>query len=110
MVNRFRADEATHDLRLFGAVDVGEGMYWWDYGQLKLYQRNTMLITKNTVEADMMRQFFGIGAARVKDSAIMHTTIDNVSCVSASWIGRKDGSNCGSIRNRSEEQTSELQS
>ena len=23
---------------LFGAVDVGTDAYWWDYGQLKLYQ------------------------------------------------------------------------
>lgn len=99
MVNKFRAEESTHDLRLFGAVDVGEGMYWWDYGQLKLYQRNTMLITQNTAEAEMMRQFFDIGVARVKDSAVMHTTIDSVSCVSACWLGRKDGRDCGSVRN-----------
>jgi hypothetical protein len=31
---------------LFGPVDVGQDVYWWDYGQLKLYQRNTLLMTE----------------------------------------------------------------
>ena len=34
------------DLGLFGAVDVGLGVKWWDYGQLKLYQRNTRMMTE----------------------------------------------------------------
>jgi len=33
-------------LGLFGPVDVGQGVYWWDYGQLKLYQKNTLLMTE----------------------------------------------------------------
>jgi hypothetical protein len=33
-------------LRLFGAVNVGQGVYWWDYGQLKLYQRNALLMAE----------------------------------------------------------------
>lgn len=33
-------------LDLFGAVDVGQGVCWWDYGQLKLYQRNTLMMTE----------------------------------------------------------------
>ncbi|CAM9329361.1 unnamed protein product, partial [Phaeothamnion confervicola] len=30
---------------LFGAVDVGSGALWWDYGLLKLYRKNNMLLT-----------------------------------------------------------------
>jgi hypothetical protein len=33
-------------LGLFGPVDVGQGVYWWDYGQLRLYQNNTLLLTQ----------------------------------------------------------------
>lgn len=33
-------------LRLFGAVNVGQSVAWWDYGQLKLYQRNAMLMAE----------------------------------------------------------------
>lgn len=34
---------------LFGPVDVGQGVYWWDYGQLKLYQKNTLMMTEKFV-------------------------------------------------------------
>jgi hypothetical protein len=27
---------------LFGAVDVGDKAYWWDYGQLPLYRSNNL--------------------------------------------------------------------
>lgn len=33
-------------LGLFGPVNVGEGVCWWDYGQLKLYQRNALLLAE----------------------------------------------------------------
>jgi hypothetical protein len=31
---------------LFGAVDIGQGAYWWDYGQLKLYFANNIRVTE----------------------------------------------------------------
>ncbi len=36
----------ANKLGLFGPVDVGQGVYWWDYGQLKLFQKNTLLMTE----------------------------------------------------------------
>ena len=36
-------------LGLFGAVNVGQNVAWWDYGQLKLYQRNAMLMAAKYV-------------------------------------------------------------
>lgn len=33
-------------LGLFGPVDVGQDVCWWDYGQLKLYQRNALLLAE----------------------------------------------------------------
>lgn len=41
-----RNTQAGCKLRLFGAVDVGQGVCWWDYGQLKLFQRNTLMMTE----------------------------------------------------------------
>ena len=35
---------------LFGACDVGTDIYWWDYGQLKYYQKYVGLITQRWVE------------------------------------------------------------
>ena len=36
---------------VFGAIDVGEGCYWWDYGQLKLYLTNNVLAMNESEEA-----------------------------------------------------------
>jgi hypothetical protein len=37
--------ESNRALGLFGAVDIGQGAYWWDYGQLKLYYNNNIRVT-----------------------------------------------------------------
>jgi hypothetical protein len=46
MMAKFNASVSHLPLGLFGPVDVGQGVYWWDYGQLKLYLRNTLLVTE----------------------------------------------------------------
>lgn len=46
MMNSFNELYAHIPLGLFGPVDVGQEVLWWDYGQLKLYQRNTLLMTQ----------------------------------------------------------------
>jgi hypothetical protein len=46
MMASFHARHAECGLRVFGAVDVGQGVCWWDYGQLKLYQRNTLMMAE----------------------------------------------------------------
>lgn len=30
---------------VFGAVNVGEDASWWDYGMLRLYRKNNLLLT-----------------------------------------------------------------
>lgn len=50
----------SKQLGLFGCVDVGSDVYWWDYGQLKLYLKNNRLVTQTGVEADCLRRFLGI--------------------------------------------------
>lgn len=45
-LKNFKSKSEYSNLGLFGAVDVGQGVYWWDYGQLKLYQNNTLLLTE----------------------------------------------------------------
>jgi hypothetical protein len=57
--NRFLAQHPAQGL--FGAVDVGGGCYWWDYGQLPLYLKNVLLLTADGEEADAMRAFLGVG-------------------------------------------------
>jgi hypothetical protein len=46
MMTTFHALYASSELGVFGPVDVGQNVYWWDYGQLKLYQKNTLMMTE----------------------------------------------------------------
>ena len=46
MMKKFLSDSENLKLGVFGPVNVGEGVCWWDYGQLQLYQRNNLLITE----------------------------------------------------------------
>lgn len=47
-------------LGLFGAVDVGKDAFWWDYGQLRLYQKNALRMRDGDAEAALMRKFYGV--------------------------------------------------
>jgi hypothetical protein len=86
---------------LFGAVDVGDGAYWWDYGQLKLYTMNNLklLSPDEDHEASTMRVFFNVPTGRIDRSK--HCVLgDGValgggSCISHSRI--KSGFVQGSI-------------
>ena len=57
-----QANEASGSkLGLFGAVDVGKDACWWDYGQLKLYSENTLLLLEDeNPESLLLRKFLGI--------------------------------------------------
>mmetsp|Transcript_18616 Transcript_18616/g.46091 ORF Transcript_18616/g.46091 Transcript_18616/m.46091 type:complete len:527 (+) Transcript_18616:128-1708(+) len=49
------------DMGLFGAVDVGKDACWWDYGQLKLYSKNTTLLLEDSnPECGLLRKFLGL--------------------------------------------------
>lgn len=49
------------DMGLFGAVDVGKDACWWDYGQLKLYSKNSLLLLEDSnPESTLLRKFLSI--------------------------------------------------
>lgn len=57
------------DKGMFGAVDVGMDMSWWDFGMLKLYRQNALLSTEDSADAALARKFFGIkDGDRISDS------------------------------------------
>lgn len=97
MMARFNRDHKDSPLGLFGPVDVGQGVYWWDYGQLKLYQQNTILLTGNSKEAALMRLFLGM-SEQVRHSEVLNTEVDSGSCISSCSIGSDSGER-GFIRN-----------
>lgn len=88
MLDRFHTTHNTEDKDMFGAVDVGQGVLWWDYGQLKLYQQNTLLMTHKTKEAAMLRSFLGLQEDQlVRDSTVVNTEVDGNSCISSCVLG-----------------------
>ena len=73
--------KASFDLReygLFGAVDVGKEACWWDYGQLKLYSKNSLLLLEKSLSADLLRQFLGVESHLV-DCSVDGVSIDDIS-------------------------------
>jgi len=81
MLTRFLTNrDETKQLGLFGCVDVGSDVYWWDYGQLKLYLKNNRLVTHSGLEADCLRSFLGI-----KDN-LAHSNVGNTSIESATVL------------------------
>lgn len=77
-------------LGLFGAVNVGKDCCWWDYGLLKLYSKNSLLLLEpdSNDSAMRLRQFLGLDKERCMGS-VMDTgaAVDDVSYVTASRLG-----------------------
>lgn len=100
MKERFTST-SRDSMGLFGAVDIGEGSYWWDYGQLQLYAMNNLklILADDNHEASTMRKFFNISANRIKQSEGCSigesVAITEGSCVSHSSF--KTGSVQGSV-------------
>jgi len=69
---------------MFGAVDVGMDMSWWDYGMLALYSKNSLIIRDDTEDAVLMRRFFGIdGDSRITPDCSCQASVDKQSVISA---------------------------
>jgi hypothetical protein len=48
-------------LGIFGAVNVGKDACWWDYGLVKLYSKNSLLLLDDsTTESSLLRKFVGV--------------------------------------------------
>jgi len=51
---------AHSDKGMFGAINVGTGSYWWDYGLLTLYMKNNLLALGSGEEAKALRLYLGV--------------------------------------------------
>lgn len=92
MKTKFLAQNSS--LGLFGAVNVGKGACWWDYGLLKLYSSNCLLLLeKDSEKANLLRRYLGIeNDGKIMDSNVSpSTTVDDSSYIISSSIG-PDGS------------------
>eukprot|EP00636_Phaeomonas_parva_P017270 CAMPEP_0118855326 /NCGR_PEP_ID=MMETSP1163-20130328/3189_1 /TAXON_ID=124430 /ORGANISM="Phaeomonas parva, Strain CCMP2877" /LENGTH=578 /DNA_ID=CAMNT_0006788201 /DNA_START=201 /DNA_END=1937 /DNA_ORIENTATION=+ len=86
MLDALKARDASCMDRLFGAVNVGRDSIWWDYGQLKLYYRNMMLLRDDTEEASLARSFLGM-PGRTHGSELFGTSMDGRSVVQGCSLG-----------------------
>ena len=63
MLAKFLNTDESKGLGVFGPVDVGSVVSWWDYGQLKLYQASSKLMfEKDSIDGQLMRKFFGFSS------------------------------------------------
>ena len=69
---------------MLGCIDAGTECYWWDYGLLKLFQKNTLLATAESDEAEALRVFLGTSDRRQSSTGL--ADIDAGSIVLASKI------------------------
>merc|ERR1712232_115993 len=71
--------ELGDEMGLFGAVNVGKEACWWDYGQLKLYSKNSLLLLEeNSLDAELLRRFLAVTEHHV-DSKLDGVSVDNIS-------------------------------
>lgn len=81
---------SENNMGLFGAVNVGKEAAWWDYGQLKLYSKNTAgVLLQDNAESELLKTFLGISGTGTKviDSKVSEAvTVDDTSYVFSSAI------------------------
>jgi hypothetical protein len=113
MIADFRSNPENTTLGNFGAVNIGPDCSWWDYGMLKLYQKNNLLMIENSEDGALMRKFFRVGStgflgglldslfgftgglgSRVSSSSMGSTFVDASSIVQSSTIGSGSIKNC----------------
>eukprot|EP01062_Namystynia_karyoxenos_P010963 TRINITY_DN13921_c0_g1_i2.p1 TRINITY_DN13921_c0_g1~~TRINITY_DN13921_c0_g1_i2.p1 ORF type:complete len:564 (+),score=237.27 TRINITY_DN13921_c0_g1_i2:86-1693(+) len=74
----------TQGLKVFGAVDVGENAFWWDYGQLTFYSNNNLRLCEDGEENEAYRDFFSQPRGAPQHSTVADgVSLDAVSSVSS---------------------------
>eukprot|EP00606_Chrysophyceae_sp_TOSAG23-5_P000163 GSChrysophyteH2.ASY1.ANO1.1020.1 assembled CDS len=88
MMAKFHAVEANASMGVFGPVDVGQGICWWDYGQLPLYQKFSLLMLGEGDESKLMRSYFRVaendrqqGSTLDEGTDVCSNSVVNVSSV-----------------------------
>eukprot|EP00523_Entomoneis_sp_CCMP467_P009947 CAMPEP_0168739338 /NCGR_PEP_ID=MMETSP0724-20121128/11405_1 /TAXON_ID=265536 /ORGANISM="Amphiprora sp., Strain CCMP467" /LENGTH=545 /DNA_ID=CAMNT_0008786725 /DNA_START=61 /DNA_END=1698 /DNA_ORIENTATION=+ len=77
-MSKMKASFELGDYGLFGAVNVGKDACWWDYGQVKLYSKNSLLLLEDSPSAKLLRQFLGV-KSNLTDCQVDGVTVDGAS-------------------------------
>jgi len=81
---------APSGMGILAAVNVGKDAGWWDYGQVKLYSKNSKLLLEPDTHQDakLLRQFLGIHSdttVRIQNSS-SNISVDEMSLVSSCCV------------------------
>jgi hypothetical protein len=68
-MEKMKANFELGALGLFGAVDVGSDACWWDYGMLKLYSKNSLLLLEDSSSAELLRKFLNVSEKQMSSNA-----------------------------------------
>lgn len=93
-MGKMKASFDHGSLGLFGAVDVGSEACWWDYGQLKLYSQNSLLLLEDTASAELLRKFLGVSSKQMQAN-LGSAQVDDVSYIFG--VNAKSGTVANSI-------------
>lgn len=74
-LNRFV--KSYSGLPFFGARDIGQHSYWWDYGTCINYHTNNLKLLENSAEAIAMRTFYGLENALKNHSIVVNSSVDS---------------------------------
>jgi len=85
-MSKMKASFELGSMGLFGAVDVGTDACWWDYGLVKLYQKNNLKFLDTDPSADLLREFFGVTSKQMNSTIGKAVTTDSASLISTSKI------------------------
>lgn len=61
---------------LLHAIKIPQDSYWWDFGQMKTYQANSLRSLENTIEGKCLRAFFFLPNP-INGSIIINSSITN---------------------------------
>lgn len=64
-VEAFKTKFDAGNLGLFGAVNVGKGACWWDYGLLKLYSKNSLVLLEDGSSSALLRKFLNVTSHQI---------------------------------------------
>lgn len=86
------------ELAFFGAVDIGQESYWWDYGTVSNYFKNNLKLTSHSPEGEAMRAFFCLKLDPRTHSIVLHSNIPsgayNNCVIVGSTCDSLEGKNC----------------
>ncbi len=90
-LKRFLERENPNSI-LIKETDLGEKTFWWDFGQLSLYQKNLIKTLSQNLEGKILRKFFELDRFFIKTKSQKNTEIKNSIVIDSQVKGKIENS------------------